>query len=601
MSPISATALILLAVLYFLVRRQRAIDLVIWIGVALLLVVPVINAEGQLNIGILSPAEALAGLANEGVVTIAALFIVAAGLRNTGALRLIVENSLGTPADNAQARQRLVWPTAVMSAFLNNTPLMAMLIPVADDWAKRHRLALSQLLMPLSFASILGGACTLIGTSTNLVVNGWLVDEAGMASLGIFEITVVAGPLAVAGIVFVSLFADRLLPARSGAFHDLNNAREYVVEMLVEKGGPLVGQSIEQAGLRGLPGLFLVEIQRAEEVLAAVSSNVALQDGDRLVFAGIVDSVVDLQRIPGLLPATDQVFKLEQSRRNRMLVEAVVSDSFPLLGTTIREGQFRTHYNAAVIAVARNGERIKKKIGDIQLAPGDTLLLEARVNFIEQQRNRRDFYLVSAIETPPPIDYSRSSVAIAIILSIITTVATGFLSILQAALAAAALMLVTRCVTAQQARRAVDWEVILVIAGAIALGRALAVSGLAAQISEIVLATFGASPTLLLAAIYGLTAVMAALISAKAAAVLMLPIAMAGAVQMNLAFMPFAIAVMLAAATTVATPIGYPTNLMVYGPGGYRYSDYLRLGIPLTLFLWGLAIVLVPLAWPFTG
>ncbi|MGR8950278.1 MAG: SLC13 family permease, partial [Gammaproteobacteria bacterium] len=446
---------------------------------------------------------------------------------------------------------------------------------------------------------ILGGACTLIGTSTNLIVNGWLIDETNSAGLGMFEIAKVALPIALLGISFVLLTSRWLVPDRRPALQISDDAREYVVEMIIDPGSSLIGQSIEDAGLRGLGGLFVIEIERDGELLPAVSAAINLQANDRLVFAGVLDSVVELQRFEGLRPATNQIFKLDDSRHNRILVEAVVSNTCPLIGRTIKEGQFRTIYNAAVIAVARNGERINKKIGEIKLRAGDTLLIEARRNFIEQQRNRRDFYLVSKIDDFQHPNARLAPVAVAILTGIVISASAGMLSMMQASLVGALLMVGVGCCNASVARRTIDWEVLLVIAGALALGKAMDKSGLALELGHFALAGLGHNPHVLLSAIIALTIVLAALVTAKAAAVLMLPIALAAATDASVSYMPFVIGIMIAASTSVATPIGYPTNLMVYGPGGYRFSDYLRLGGPLSLIIWALSVWLIPIFWSF--
>jgi len=598
-APAIATALVVLAVLVVLIRKNRAPDFAIWTGLAILVVVPIPGADGGIVFGVLDAKAAIGGLANESVVTIGALYVVAAGIRETGVLNWLALKVLGKPSDITGAQHRLVWPAAVLSGFFNNTPLVAMLMPVADDWARRHRFSPSKLLMPLSFASILGGACTLIGTSTNLIVNGWLIEETGHPGLGMFEITPVALPIALVGMGFMLVTARWLLPDRRPVFGDVDDAREYTVEMLVDEAGELVGKTVEAAGLRGLPGLFLIEIDRESEVLPAVSGSIRLHGGDRLVFAGVVDSVVDLQTIRGLKPATDQVFKLGADRHNRVLVEAVVSGTCPLVGQTIKEGRFRTRYNAAVVAVARNGERIRGKIGDIRLEAGDTLLLEARPNFLEQQRNSRDFYLVSRLQKTTSFNTARAPIASAIMIALVAVVASGTMSMVQAALAAAAATVVTRCSSASVARRAIDWEVLLVIGGALGLGHAMTTSGLADALGVGVRGTFGSDPTVMLTAIFVISTALASIVTAKAGAVLMLPIAVAAAAELGVSHMPFAIAVMLASSFAVATPIGYPTNLMVMGPGGYRYTDYLRFGLPLSVLVAVLAVVLIPTVWGF--
>ena len=600
------TVSVLIIVLVMLVFTRRSPDVIIWGGVGLLLLAPLPGDGGTWRIGVLTAHDALAGLANEGVVTIAVLFIVVAGLTKTGGMNWLAQRLLGRPQSLAAAQARLMVPAAAMSAFLNNTPLVAMLLPVVGDWGRSIRQSPSKLLMPLSFASILGGACTLIGTSTNLIVNGWLIEyqtasdpSVAHPGLGMFEVAVVGVPITLIGIGFVLLTTRWLLPDRKPVLGATHDAREYTVEMIVEA-GPLVDQTIERAGLRHLPGLYLVEIERQQQVLPAVSPHVVLREGDHLVFAGVVKSVVDLQKIRGLRPATNQVYKLDEPRTNRVLVEAVVSDSCPLVGQTIRQGRFRTTYNAAVIAVARNGTRIADcKIGDIRLQAGDTLLLETRSSFAEQQRNSRDFYLVSAIAGSNLVDHERAWIALAILAGLVTLVSLEWMTMLQASVLAAGLTIVTGCTTARAARQAIDWQVLLVLAGALALGKAMETSGLAPIIGEALHMLVGEDPYGMLAAVFIITAVLASLITAKAAAVLMLPIAAAAAADLNVAILPMVIAIMIASATTLATPIGYPTNMMVYGPGGYRFTDYLRLGGTLTVLTAAFSVWLIPLVWRF--
>ncbi|MGB5457505.1 MAG: SLC13 family permease, partial [Gammaproteobacteria bacterium] len=291
--------------------------------------------------GVLSPEEALAGLANEGMVTVGVLYVVVSGLRETGGIGWIVHSVLGSPKSLQHAQIRLMTPVAVMSAFLNNTPVVAMFIPAVSEWAKRNRLSVSKLMIPLSYASIAGGTCTLIGTSTNLIVNGLLIKETDSDGLALLELSWVGLPILLVLFVYIYFTSKWLLPDRMPAISRYDDAREYTVEMLVEDGSVLHGKTIEQAGLRQLPGLFLIEIDRNGQIMPAVSSYEVLHDGDRLVFAGVVESVVDLQKINGLKPASNQIYKLGSSRQDRVLIEAVVSDSCPVSGKSVREGCFR--------------------------------------------------------------------------------------------------------------------------------------------------------------------------------------------------------------------------------------------------------------------
>ncbi|HOL96602.1 MAG TPA: SLC13 family permease [bacterium] len=570
-----------------LISTRTGPDVILLGGVTLLLV-----------FNVLTPDEALGGLANEGMVTVGVLYVVVAGLRETGGIGWLVEKCLGRPRSTLAAQARLMPPVIAMSAFLNNTPVVAMLIPAVKEWAKNYRLPVSQLLIPLSYASILGGVCTLIGTSTNLVVYGLLL-KSGFPELHMFEITRVGLPVAVLGFFYILLFGRKWLPNREPAFTALSDPREYTVEMIVEPDSPLDGKSIEEAGLRNLTGMFLIEVEREGRILPAVSPQERLKINDRLVFCGIVESVVDLQRIRGLKPATNQVFKLDSPRPDRCLIETVVSSSCALVGRTIRDGRFRNQYNAVVIAVARHGKRIHKKIGDIILQPGDTLLLEAHPSFLEQQKNSRDFYLISRVEDSHPLRHERSYIAMGILAGMVVCVTFGWLSMLKAAMLAAGLMLITQCCKVSTARRSVDWQVLMVIAASFALGNALEKSGLAHTVGHGLISLAGNSPWISLALVYLVTILFTELITNNAAAVLVFPIAMSTARDLGVNFMPFAVVIMMAASASFATPIGYQTNLMVYGPGGYHFTDYMKIGIPLGILVGVTVIGLTPLCWPF--
>ncbi len=549
--------------------------------------------------GVLTPQQALAGLANEGMVTVGVLYVVVSGLRETGSIAWIAQHLLGRPKSLPQAQLKVMTPVAALSAFLNNTPVVAIFIPAIRDWARRNRLSVSRLMIPLSYAAIAGGTCTLIGTSTNLVINGLLIEQTDLPGLGMFELSWIGLPLVAAVLLFVIATSRWLLHERIPVIDQFADVREYTVEMEVEANSPLSGRSIEDAGLRQLPGLYLVEIERNGQPITAVSPHERLQDNDRLVFAGIVDSVLDLQKIRGLKPATNQVFKLESPDEERTLVEAVLSDSSPLIGKSVRDGRFRTRYDAAIIAVARNGRKIREKIGDIVLHPGDTLLLVCHPRFVEQQRNSRDFFLVSRLDDSRPLRHERATIAVAILIAMVLSVVLGWLSILEAALLAAGGMLLGRCTNASIARAAVDWQVLIVIAASFGIGSALQTTGAAAAIADGLISLANGIPWLALALVFIATALFSALATNNAAAVLMFPIALLTAQNLGADLLPFAITIMIAASASFATPIGYQTNLMVFGPGGYRFSDYLRIGIPLTILVGLITTILVPLIWPF--
>jgi len=561
---------------------------------------------GLFSVGVIDAKEALSGLANQGVITVAVLYIVVAGLKETGAVGIMSPLFLGKPRSLFSAQLKVMAPVTAMSAFLNNTPVVAMFIPTIMDWSRKFRLPASKLLIPLSYAAIFGGICTLIGTSTNLVVNGLLISYSNQHDLvpyknglAMFEIAKIGLPLAVAGMLYLLLAGRKILPDRTSALEQVEDPKEYTVEMVVDPKSSLVGQSIEDAGLRHLKGMFLMEIERAGELIVAVSPHERLHAEDRLVFVGVVESLVDLQKMPGLNPATRQIFKLDSPRSERCLVEVVVSNSFPGLGKTIRESRFRTLYNAVVIAVSRNGERIKKKIGDIVLQPGDALMVETVPSFLEQQKNSRDFYLINQVEDSTLPRFERAGLAIVILAGMVILAATGLMSMLNAALVAAVLMVLTRCASWDVARKSVDMQVLLVIVAAFGLGRALESTQAAGTIADSIITMAGHSPWLVLLAIYAITSVFTETITHNGAAVLMFPIGMAMASELHVSPMPFVITIMIAASASFATPIGYQTNLMVYGPGGYRFGDFLKIGIPLNLIFLAITVALVPWIWPF--
>jgi di/tricarboxylate transporter len=583
------TAIVTFATLVALLFGQRAPDMAMIGGVIVLLAA-----------GVLAPDEAFKGMANEGMLTVAALFVVAAAVERTGALASLVDRALGRPQSLASAQVRTMVAPAALSAFMNNTPVVALMVPAIRDWAKKHRLSVSKLLMPMNAAVILGGLCTLIGTSTNVVVSGLVASKTGRA-LGMFDITWLGVPLLVAGLAYllVASKSRSLLKDRRPAMSQSDDPRQYSLEMLVEPGSPLVGRTIEEAGLRGLEGLFLMEIDRAGHVMAAVAPTERLEAGDRLVFVGVVDSVVELQKIRGLRPATDQVFQLDGPRSERVLLEAVVSNTCPLIGQTIREGRFRSTYDAVVIAVARNGERLQMKIGDIALEPGDTLLLEASPTFLDRQRSSRHFYLVSEVSGSTPPRHDRAWIACTVLAAMVLAATFELVPMVAAAFVAAAAVVVTGCISSNEARRSIEWESLLLIAASFGLAKAMEKTGLDEAIARSTIAAAGDGPHAVLAAIYFVTMLFTELMSNNAAAVLIFPIAWQTAADLGVNPMPFVMAVTVAASCGFATPMGYQTNLMIYGPGGYKFSDYLRFGGPLNLLVMAITVLLTPLIWPF--
>ncbi|MBX3729500.1 MAG: SLC13 family permease [Candidatus Sumerlaeia bacterium] len=559
------------------------------------------GAMALVLVGVLTPEQGLAGFSNTGLATIAVLYVVAAGIRETGAISYLVDAVLRRPRSVQSAQLRVMLPVAAISAFMNNTPIVAVMVPALTEWAKKTGMQVSRLMIPLSYAAIVGGTCTLIGTSTNLLVDGMVrtANIPGFERIGFFEISRVGIPLAFIAIGFIVAFQHWLLPDRTPPARMPTDPREYVLEMLVEEGSTLVGRSIEEAGLRHLQGVYLMEIEREGEILPAVSPQMRLHADDRLIFVGIVDSVVDLQKIRGLKPATNQTFKLDAPDARRALFEAVVSNSSPIVGKSIREGRFRTRYDAAIIAVARNGERIRMKIGDIIIQPGDTLMLEAHPEFLDRMRHSRDFYLISRIRQYTPPRYDRAWLAITVLAGMVLSAAILHVSLLKAGMVAAGLMIATKCCTMEAARRSLDWRLLLAIGAALGLGKAMETSGAASTIAQGLIQFAGSNPFLALAIVYLTTTFFTEIVTNNAAAVLVLPIAIATALGLEVSPRPYVFAVMFAASASFITPIGYQTNLMVYGPGGYRFTDFLRIGLPTNVVVFVTAMLLLPRMFPF--
>lgn len=579
---------IILLCLMFLVGTSISVDIILFAGLAVIFILGIIPAE-----------EALSGFSNEGMLTVAALYIVAAGLKETGAIHFIVQKVMGDARTVKKAQLRIMSPVMVMSAFLNNTPIVASFIPALERWSRISQIPVSKILIPLSYAAILGGTCTLIGTSTNLIINGLMIEEASVRTIGLFEPALIGIPCAIAGFIYLFLFGDKLLPVRGSSLDTFKDPREYTIEMIVKEDSALSEKTIEEAGLRNLPGLFLIEIQRNKRAIPAVGPYEKLRGKDRLIFTGIVDSIIDLQQISGLEPATEQVFKLNAPRNERKMIEAVVSRSNPLVGRTVRGGKFRDRYDAVVLAVSRSGERINEKIGDITLKSGDVLLLESHPNFVNKYRNSSDYFLVSPIEDSSPVTYEKAWIAGLSLSAMVVLASTGILSMLQAAIVAGGLLLITKCFRYSSALESVDWRVLIAIASALGLGSALEYTGVAEHLASNLLGLAGENPVLALFLTYLATWLLTEMITNNAAAVLIFPVAFSLAQSMGVDFIPFAMVMIVAASSSFSTPIGYQTNLMVYGPGGYKYTDFVRIGLPLNLIVAVIAVSLIPYIWNF--
>jgi di/tricarboxylate transporter len=544
---------------------------------------------------VITPAEAFAGFGNSAPITVAALYILARGVERTGLMLPLLNAVLGR-GERRGSLGRLTASSAAASAFLNNTPLVAMLIPPVTDWAERTGQSPSRYLMPLSYAVILGGVVTLIGTSTNLVVSGLLDAKTGRP-MGLFEITPFGLPVALVGVVVLIVTAPRLLPERRPARRDLGeNLREFTVSMDVVRGGPLDGKTVEAAGLRNLQGVFLAELERQGEQVAPVASTTVLRGGDRLLFVGRVDTIVDLQAIRGLVSSEERHLAAFGSAGHTFF-EAVIGATSPLLGKTLKEAQFRSRYQAAVLAIHRAGHRLNAKLGEVELKVGDTLLVLADPGFRARWGDRSDFLLVSQLGGAPPAISRKAWLVGLVMLAVVVVAGVGLLPMLECALVAAVALVGFGVLTASEARNAVDLDVVLMVAASFGLGTAMENSGLADRMAGAIIGTFEPlGPLGVLLGIVLATSLVTEIVTNNAAAALVFPIAFATALKTGQDPRLYALVVAVMASTSFLTPIGYQTNTMVYGPGGYRFTDYARLGAPLTLVVM-VVILLVARYW----
>ncbi len=581
------TAGVILLVLGSLVRGRLSPAVVVFGGVVILLVT-----------GVVDPAEAFSGFSNPAPITVAALYVLAAAVEKTGALTPILQGTLGESGWIRRPLMRLMPPVLGSSAFLNNTPIVAMLVPQVNAWADRRGVSVSKLLMPVSFGAILGGTVTVIGTSTNLVVAGQM-GSLGLEPIGFFEIGRLGLPIAIVGMLLVVALAPMVLPERRTARGELQEAgRRFSVEMVVVPNGPVDGQTVEEASLRHLQGVFLASVDRGDTIIAPVRPDTVLRGGNRLHFVGRAGDVIDLQERRGLSSAELQ-HVMELDSPHVRYFEAVVGSRSPIVGRTLAEVGFRSRYQSAVVAIHRAGQLVDAKLGSVRIRVADTLILVADPGFGERWRDKADFLLVAEMDGSPPVATKRAWVPIATLGVVVLLAATGIVPILEGALLGAIAMVLLGVLSPLEARRAVDLEVIVVIASAFGLAAAMESSGLAETIASGLVSVFEdyGDRGVLLGVVLA-TLVLTELVTNNAAALLMLPIAVAATGATELDPRGVAIAVAISASASFLSPIGYQTNTMVYGPGGYRFGDYARLGLPLTLLVLVATVFGVPLLWP---
>ncbi len=583
--------ILIIAMLVGLLFEIARPDMVIFSVLVILFITP----------DIITTEQALSGFSNEGMLTIALLFIVAGSVQKSGLIDRLMEKWLKNSKTQTGSMLRFFVPTSAFSAFLNNTPIVVTFTPIIKKWCEDRGIAPSKYLIPLSYVTILGGTITLIGTSTNLVVHGMLVDH-GFDGFSLFTLAVVGVPIAIVGLIFLFTIGHRLLPDNKGFSQKVKeDSKEYIAEMHVTEAFQHVGKSIKNAGLRDLKGLYLVEIIRQKEHISPVKSTTIIKKGDRLIFTGLITTIAELEKIKGLTLETGTNIGLNDLKNgNSNLIEVVVSHQSSLTSRSIKETQFRSKYDAGVIAVHRNNERIKSKVGEIVLRPGDTLLLLAGTDFLEKHYQSNDFYVVSSLDTPKTLKQNPAKgwFSIALLIVMIALVTAGVLSMFKAMALAVLILLATKILTPGEAKQYVQFDVLLLIASALGIGTAMTETGLAEWLAN-GLVNFGEPLGLLaiLFMIYFLTNLFTELITNTAAAVLMIPIVLELAPQLDVDPMGFAVTVAIAASASFITPIGYQTNLIVYGPGGYTFKDYIKVGTPLSILVMITSVTIIYNVW----
>ena len=552
-----------------------------------------------MTLGLAPEGDLLKGFGNSGVVTVAILFVVAAGMYTTGAITLLADRFIGLPKSLTSAQLKILGPTAVGSAFLNNTPLVAMMIPVVRDITRVTGLAAGKLYMPMSFASILGGASTLIGTSVNLILAGLILDQFGQ-EVGIFFPTKLGLPAALIGVAFIMLVGTRLLSSPQKEDEEEDVARRlYRAEFVVEESAPLIDKTLGDTGHLESDQANLTEMRRADGTEVEFDAETIVQQGDELVFAVEADAVPDLWMTIGFAPNI-QPPSISSERYTHRLVEVVVQARARQIGQTVADvRQADDSYQAYLVALSRAGNAPKGALLDLRIEPGDTAVLEVTDSFFYDNRREEDFALTKRLRGYRVQRVNRAIAASVITLAMVGLAAFGVMSMLNAALLAALAMLLTGCIDVRRAFQSVEWETLVVLGAAIGLEAAVTATGLSAAIAGLLARIGGDSPTMALAAVFIGCIIMTNVITNAAAAAFMFPIAVTMAASLDVSFEPFAVILMLGCSYAFINPAGYQTNLMVQKPGNYGFVDYAKVGVPLTIIVGIVAIWLAPILYAF--
>lgn len=547
--------------------------------------------------GVLEAKEAFSGFSGTSVVTVGVLFVVIAGLTHTGVLQWIVKHLLGLPGSYRKALTRLMLPVAALSSFLSNTTVVALFASIVKIWSKKLGVAPSKLLIPLSYASGMGGVCTLIGTPPNLIIGGLYEEHTGEA-MNIFA-TTVPGLFCLAVGVLSVLAMRRLLPDRKAPESEFESTGEYTVELLVPSDNPHIGKTLGEAGLMQVPGGSLIEIYRFDGEQALVSEDEYLMGGDQMVFAGQVDEILELTKTHGLVIANHHVFSVSEIEKGHKLRTAHIAFGSKLIGKRLSDTNFAEQYNVVIVAVSRHGHRIEGPSRDIVMEAGDTLLLEFPPHFdmstVEKDSN------LSFFDSQDVPNIGRGTlVSSLIMIAMVTLSALGVMSMLQCAFLAAAAMLLFRCCNADQAMKSINWSILMVFAGSAVLGLAIQKTGLAELLATSILNVCGTDPLVVMIAVCLVATFITEFISNTAAGAMFFPIMWEAAEQLGYEPFPFLIALMISVSSSFATPIGSPTHMLVYGPGGYRFKDFLRIGLPMNLIILAANILIVNIVYPLT-
>ena len=551
--------------------------------------------------------QTLDGFSNSGMLTVGALFMVAAGMYSTGAITMLTEKLIGRPRTLLGAQLKILPSVSIGSAFLNNTPLVAMMIPVIRDLSKSCRLAASRLYIPLSYASILGGTCTLIGTATNLVVSGMVIDamaEAGpstpyMREITMFDLAWIGVPATLIGLGFIMLSSKWLLPGSVDVEDRAEARRRYGAEFTIPAKSPLIGKTLKELGFTNLVGFQLLSVQRSDGSQPENKPDLKLKVGDVLTFDSDFSSLPGLWATNGLVPHITGR-EMESERYQRSLVKVVLSRRNSVIGRKISElPPPESAYRMNIVAISRRGRPIDRPLGQVRIKAGDIGVLEVDDSFYFENRNEVEFATTKRLTGARIQRTDKALAATMITVGMVAAAALDLMSMLNAALLASGLMVLTGCMSLRAAGRSVEFSTLVVIASAIGLEAAVTGSGLSAVVADLLHEIAGDNPYTALAVVFAGCIAMDTLITNVASAVFMFPIAMAMAGELGLSFMPFAITVMVGASCSFISPMGYQTNLMVYGPGGYKFTDYVKMGVPLTVVVGIVTIIMTPMFFGF--